>query len=82
MPDLSAVDDVCNEVSYLARIRIIDRIFPLDDYDVPTAAALREHLRLPGMGINLWRERARLEILGERYRLPQRDYRYAGVILR
>jgi biotin carboxylase len=29
---------------------VIDRIVPLDDYDVEMAAALREHLRIPGMG--------------------------------
>src|SRR5438874_1640222 len=50
MPDLSIVEDVINGVSYLARTRIIDRVVALDDYDVPTAAALREHLRVPGMG--------------------------------
>ena len=55
MPDLSAGDDVCNGVSYLARTRVIDRIVPLDDYDVPTAAALREHLQLSGMGVSLTR---------------------------
>ncbi len=42
--------DITNAVSYLARTRPIDRIVPLDDYDVETAAALREHLRTPGMG--------------------------------
>jgi biotin carboxylase len=42
--------DITKAVSYLARTRPIDRIVPLDDYDVETAAALREHLRTPGMG--------------------------------
>lgn len=50
MPDLSKRDDVIRGVSYLARTRDIDRIVPLDEYDVETAAALREHLRVPGMG--------------------------------
>jgi biotin carboxylase len=50
MPDLSKQPDVTHAVSYLARTRRIDRIIPLDDFDVETAAALREHLRLPGMG--------------------------------
>ena len=50
MPDLSKRQDVIHAVSYLARTRQIDRIVPLDDYDVETAAALREHLRCPGMG--------------------------------
>lgn len=50
MPDLSHRQDVIHAVSYLARTRRLDRIVALDDYDVGTAAALREHLRLPGMG--------------------------------
>ena len=37
-------------VSHLARNRSIDRIVPLDDFDLETAAALREHMRIPGMG--------------------------------
>ena len=37
-------------VSYLARSRPLDRIVPLDDFDVEVAAMLREHLRVPGMG--------------------------------
>ena len=41
---------VINAVSYLARTRQIDRVVPLDDYDVEVAAMLREHMRLPGMG--------------------------------
>src|SRR5277367_1813621 len=41
---------VVNSISYLARTRDIARITPLDDYDVETAAHLREHLRIPGMG--------------------------------
>src|SRR3989441_12991455 len=50
MPDLAKVDEVIRGISYLARTRIIDRIVALDDYDVWTAANLREHLRMPGMG--------------------------------
>jgi biotin carboxylase len=37
-------------VSHLARTRHVDRIVPLDDFDLEKAAALREHLRMPGMG--------------------------------
>ncbi len=43
-------DDLIKGVSYLHRTRHIDRIVALDDFDVETAAALREHLRVPGMG--------------------------------
>ena len=37
-------------VSHLMRNRRVDRIVPLDDFDLETAAALREHTRIPGMG--------------------------------
>jgi biotin carboxylase len=37
-------------VSHLGRNRRIDRIVPLDDFDLETAAALREHTRISGMG--------------------------------
>ncbi len=50
MPNLSKQPDITHAVSYLARTRAIDRIIALDDYDVETAADLREHLRMPGMG--------------------------------
>ena len=50
MPDLSKRPDILYAVSFLARARKIDRIIPMDDFDVETAAALREHLRVPGMG--------------------------------
>ncbi|HJZ68960.1 MAG TPA: ATP-grasp domain-containing protein [Blastocatellia bacterium] len=50
MPDGYSRDDIIKGVSYLARSQIIDRIVPLDEYDQETAALLREHLRVPGMG--------------------------------
>ncbi|HYW08095.1 MAG TPA: hypothetical protein VE913_14125 [Longimicrobium sp.] len=50
MPDLYRRDDVVNGVSYLARAERIDRIIPLDEFDLEMASALREHLRVPGMG--------------------------------
>ncbi len=50
MPDLSTRPDILYAVSYLNRSNDIVQIVPLDDYDVETAAALREHLRLPGLG--------------------------------
>jgi biotin carboxylase len=37
-------------LAYLMRKEKIDRIVALDDFDVETAAALREHFRLPGFG--------------------------------
>ena len=53
IPDVNKewnMHDVIYGVSFLARTENIDRIVALDDYDVEKAAALREHLRCPGMG--------------------------------
>lgn len=50
MADTAKQPDVTHAVAYLYRTRPIDRIVPLDDFDVETAASLREHLRIPGMG--------------------------------
>lgn len=43
-------EDTIKAVSYLARTEKLDRIVPLDDFDLELAASLREHLRLPGLG--------------------------------
>lgn len=50
MPDGYVREDIIKGVSYLARTLRLDRIVALDDFEVETAAALREHLRVPGMG--------------------------------
>lgn len=50
LPEFGRREDVVKAVSYLARSKEIDRIVAMDDYDVELVAALREHLRIPGMG--------------------------------
>lgn len=50
MPGDFGVEEIVKSLGFLARTRPLDRIVPLDDFDVETAAALREHFRLPGMG--------------------------------
>jgi len=55
MPDLTKRPDIVYAVSYLARSHDISQIIALDDYDVETAAHLRDHMRLPGMGESLAR---------------------------
>lgn len=50
MPDDYNREDIIKGISYLARTEVIDRIVPLDEFDQETAALLREHLRIPGMG--------------------------------
>jgi biotin carboxylase len=51
MPEELPLPAIINTVSYLARWQPIDRIVALDEFDLENAAALREHLRLPGMGL-------------------------------
>jgi biotin carboxylase len=55
MPEGLTPGQVLNTVSYLAREQRFDRIVALDEFDLETAALLREHLRLPGMGETLTR---------------------------
>lgn len=49
MPSLYDRTPVFNAVSYLARTERFDRIVGLDELNVEMAAALREHLAMPGM---------------------------------
>jgi biotin carboxylase len=50
MPGGLTPQQVLNTVTYYARTRHIDRIVPLDEFDLANAALLREHMRMPGMG--------------------------------
>jgi biotin carboxylase len=43
-------DQILNTVSWMARGRRFDRIIALDEFDLETAAQIREHMRVPGMG--------------------------------
>jgi biotin carboxylase len=42
---------ILNTVSWMARGRRFDRVVALDEFDLETAAEIREHMRIPGMGI-------------------------------
>jgi biotin carboxylase len=50
MPEDLPLADLMRAVSYTARSKYIDRIVALDEFDMENVAALREHLRLPGIG--------------------------------
>ncbi len=76
MPDVAQQPDITHAVSFLARTRTIDCIVALDDYDVETAAALREHMRLPGLGISaakLFRDKLAMRVAAHQagIRVPQ-----------
>lgn len=77
MPTTHNVDEVLRGVSYLARTRAIDRIVALDDFDVETAAALREHFRMPGLGATLarhFRDKLAMRVAAQGAGLPVPDF--------
>ncbi len=51
MPENLASEQILNTVSWMARGRRFDRVVALDEFDLETAAEIREHWRLPGMGV-------------------------------
>jgi biotin carboxylase len=55
MPPEVPLDDLIRAVSYMARRHAIDRLVALDEFDMENAAALREHLRISGMGLTTMR---------------------------
>ena len=68
IPDLTRRDHMINAVSWLARTESIDRIVPLDEFDLEMASTLREHLRVPGMGestVRYFRDKLAMRIQAE-----------------
>jgi biotin carboxylase len=51
MPEDLPLQGLIYSVSYIARSQRIDRIVALDEFDMENVSALREHLRIPGMGL-------------------------------
>jgi biotin carboxylase len=77
MLDLSKIDEVIRVVSFLARTRVIDCIVALDDYDVWTAANLREHLRIPGMGdttVRRFRDKLAMRVQAQEHNIAVPDF--------
>ena len=50
MPEELAPEAVLPHVARIAKHRRFERVVALDEFDLDTAALVREHLRLPGMG--------------------------------
>jgi biotin carboxylase len=50
IPKGATTEDLLKGIAGIARSEQVDRIVALDDFDVETAALMREHLRVPGMG--------------------------------
>jgi hypothetical protein len=51
MPEGLTTEQITNTVTYLARSRKFDRIVALDEFEMLIVAHLREHMRIPGMGL-------------------------------
>src|SRR5450631_3463367 len=67
--------EIVKAVTYLAREKKIDRIVALDEFDMETAATLREHMRIPGMGLtttHYFRDKLamRIQALEQEIRVP------------
>ena len=52
MPDSLTCEQVLNTVNWMARGRFYGRVVALDEFDQETAAAVREHWRIPGMNVS------------------------------
>ncbi len=75
LPDQIPITDIVKAVTHLARSHRLDRIVALDEYDMETAAMLREHLRIPAMGLTTMRYfrdklAMRMRALDRRIRVP------------
>lgn len=55
MPEELTPEQTLHTVAYLARTRNIDRVVALDEFDMENAALIREHMRIPGMGLTTTR---------------------------
>lgn len=51
MPDTYSVDDLMKTVCWMSRGIHFDRVIALDEFDLDAAAKIREHTRIPGMGV-------------------------------
>lgn len=51
MPAGLTREQILNTACWMSRGRRFDRVVALDEFDLATAAHLREHMRIPGMGI-------------------------------
>jgi biotin carboxylase len=77
MPQDLTPGQVLNTVTYLARSRKFHRIVALDEFDLETAALLREHMRLPGMGESLtrhFRDKLAMRVCAQQKDIPVPEY--------
>jgi carbamoylphosphate synthase large subunit len=77
LPDMYDLNAMINGVSYLARTHRFDRIVAIDDFDVESAAALREHFQMPGLGTTVarrFRDKLAMRATARNAGLPVPDF--------
>lgn len=80
MPDEQNVwnrQHTLNAVCHLLRSQRIDRIVPLDDFDLEMAAFLREHTRIPGLGesqTRFFRDKLAMRMRAAEHGIPVPDF--------
>ena len=77
MPSDLTPQQVMNTVLYMIRTRRIDRIVDLDEFDLENASLLREHLRLPGMGVSataFFRDKLAMRVQAKAAGLPVPEF--------
>jgi len=71
------LQDMVHAVSHLCREIAIDRVVPLDDFDLEKAALLREHLRIPGLGesaTRFFRDKLAMRMLASQHGIPVPEF--------
>ncbi len=77
MPGGMTAQQVIHTVAWMARAQHFDAIVALDEFDMETVAALREHMRLPGMGVSatsLFRDKLAMRVEAARAGIPVPEF--------
>jgi biotin carboxylase len=77
MPGGMTEAQILNTVTFLARTRRFDRVVALDEFDMRLAAILREHMRVPGMGLTTtanFRDKLAMRFEAARFGVPVPEF--------
>lgn len=77
LPDAAPPEHFIHTVTQLARQKKIDRLIALEEFDILTAAMIREHLRLSGMGATtarLFRDKLAMRVAASDAGIPVPDF--------
>ena len=73
LPNDATPDAFVHHVTQLARVKKIDRLVALEEFDILTAALIREHLRVTGMGATtarLFRDKLAMRVRASEAGIP------------